>query len=59
MMRQVQECVAQNLVARLVEDDLAVLLKLIAPAKSGGRKRPRDPAAAVAAFNTAIEARKR
>jgi hypothetical protein len=41
------------------QDRLAVLLKLMAPAKSSGRKRGGDPAAAVAAFNAAIDARNR
>jgi hypothetical protein len=42
------------------QDRLAVLLKLLTPTTKGaGRKRSTDPAAAVAAFNAAIDARKR
>lgn len=40
------------------QERLVTLMKLLAPAKSG-RKRVADPAAAVAAFNAAIDARKR
>jgi hypothetical protein len=41
------------------QERITVLLKLLKPAKSSGRKRVADPAAAVAAFNAAIDARKR
>ena len=40
------------------QERITVLLKLLKPAKNG-RKRVADPAAAVAAFNAAIESRKR